>query len=85
MQQRRDRHGVRVDGERRHAGLYRLPNNETVPFILDFSDWREVAGVLFPFAMDEDREAMGQTYAIYVESIEVNVPVPPNASSRRPA
>lgn len=61
--------------ERRHAGLYRLPNGQTVPFILDFSDWREVGGVLFPFAMDEDREAMGQTFAIYVESIEVNVPV----------
>lgn len=65
--------------ERRHAGLYRLPNGQTVPFILDFSDWREVGGVLFPFAMDEDREAMGQTYAIYVESIEINVPVDANA------
>lgn len=65
--------------ERRHAGLYRLPNGQSVPFILDFSDWREVGGVLFPFAMDEDREAMGQTYAIYVESIEINVPVDANA------
>jgi len=61
--------------ERRHTGLFRLPTNETVPFILDFSDWRDVAGVKFPFAMDEDREAMGQTYAIYVERIDVNVPV----------
>lgn len=65
--------------ERRHSGLYRLPGGDTVPFVMDFSDWREVAGVLYPFAMDEDREAMGQTYAIYVESIEVNVPIPPNA------
>ena len=65
--------------ERRHTGLYRLPTDQTVPFIIDFSDWREVAGVLFPFAMDEDREAMGQTYAIYVESIEVNVPIEPGA------
>mgnify|MGYP003576175853 FL=1 len=63
--------------ERRHTGLYRLPNNETVPFIVDFSDWRDVAGVLYPFAMDEDREAMGQTYAIYVESIEPNVAIDP--------
>lgn len=61
--------------ERRHTGLLRQPNDQTVPFIIDFSDWREVNGVLFPFAMDEDREAMGQTYAVYVESIEVNVPV----------
>ena len=61
--------------ERRHAGLFRLPNNETVPFVMDFSDWRDVEGVKFAFAMDEDREAMGQTYAIYVDSIELNVPV----------
>jgi hypothetical protein len=63
--------------ERRYSGLYRLPTNETVPFIVDFSDWRDVAGVKFPFAMDEDREAMGQTYAVYVESIDVNVPIDP--------
>ncbi|MBA3949277.1 MAG: hypothetical protein H0X44_04960 [Acidobacteria bacterium] len=61
--------------ERRHTGSLRTPTDAAVPFIMDFSDWREVNGVLFPFAMDEDREAMGQTYAIYVESIEVNVPV----------
>lgn len=63
--------------ERRHSGPYRLPNGEVVAFILDFSDWREVEGVLFPFAMDEDRDVMGQTYAVYVESIDVNVPVDP--------
>jgi hypothetical protein len=61
--------------ERRHTGSLRTPTDTAVPYIMDFSDWREVNGVLFPFAMDEDREAMGQTYAIYVESIEVNVPV----------
>jgi hypothetical protein len=61
--------------ERRHTGSLRTPTDQAVPYIMDFSDWREVNGVLFPFAMDEDREAMGQTYAIYVESIEVNVPV----------
>jgi hypothetical protein len=71
--------------ERRHTGLFRLPNNTTVPFIMDFSDWRDVNGVKFAFAMDEDREAMGQTYAIYVESIEVNVPVDASAFVPPPA
>ena len=61
--------------ERRHTGEFILPNNSKVKVILDFADWRDVTGVKFPFAIDEDREAMGQTYAIYVESIEVNVPI----------
>lgn len=61
--------------ERRHTGLFTLPNNTKVKMILDFADWRDVNGVKFPFAIDEDRDAMGQTYAIYVESIEVNVPI----------
>lgn len=61
--------------ERRQTGSFILPNNTKVNLILDFSDWREVAGVKFPFAIDEDRAAAGQTYAIYVESIEVNVPI----------
>lgn len=63
--------------ERRHRGLYLLPNNKPVAITLDFSDWRKVAGVMFPFAIDEDRDAPGQTYAIYVDRIEVNVPIDP--------
>ena len=61
--------------ERRHTGSFAQPNNTKVSVILDFSDWRDVNGVKFPFAIDEDRDAMGQTYAIYVESIELNVPI----------
>ena len=61
--------------ERRQTGMFTQPNNQKVPVILDFSDWREVNGVKFPFAIDEDRSAPGQTYAIYIESIEVNVPI----------
>lgn len=61
--------------ERRHTGTFTLPNNSKVKVILDFSDWRDVGGVKFPFAIDEDRDAMGQTYAIYVESIELDVPI----------
>lgn len=65
--------------ERRHTGSMTLPNNTKVDVVLDFSDWREVAGVMFPFAIDEDRAAAGQTYAIYVEKIEVNVPIDASA------
>jgi hypothetical protein len=61
--------------ERRHTGSFTLPNNTKVNVILDYSDWRDVNGVKFAFAIDEDRDAMGQTYAIYVESIDVNVPI----------
>ncbi|MDQ3068210.1 MAG: hypothetical protein M3R55_00595 [Acidobacteriota bacterium] len=61
--------------ERRQTGSLTLPNNTKVQVVLDFSDWREVAGVKFPFAIDEDRSAAGQTYAVYVEKIEVNVPI----------
>ena len=61
--------------ERRHTGTITLPNNTKVGVVFDFSDWREVEGVMFPFAIDEDRAAAGQTFAIYVEKIEVNVPV----------
>jgi hypothetical protein len=61
--------------ERRHAGSLTLPNNTRLATVLDFSDWREVAGVMFPFAIDEDRAAAGQTFAIYVEKIEPNVTI----------
>jgi hypothetical protein len=61
--------------ERRHAGTFILANNSRVAGILDFSDWREVEGVKFPFAIDEDRSAAGQTFAIYIDKIEVNVPI----------
>lgn len=65
--------------ERRHAGSLTLPNNTKLATVLDFSDWREVAGVMFPFAIDEDRAAAGQTFAIYVEKIEPNVTIDPAA------
>jgi len=42
-----------------------------------YSDWRDVNGVKFPFAVDEDRTGGGitQSFAIYTEKIEVNVPM----------
>lgn len=63
--------------ERRQTGTFLQANNQgnaqKISVTLDFSDWRDVNGVKFPFAIDEDRSAPGQTYAIYIESIEVNV------------
>ena len=34
---------------------------------------------MFPFAIDEDRAAAGQTFAIYVEKIQANVTIDPAA------
>ena len=39
---------------------------------------------MFPFAIDEDRAAAGQTFAIYVEKIEPNVTIDPRHSRRPP-
>ncbi|MBA2301412.1 MAG: hypothetical protein H0W08_02110 [Acidobacteria bacterium] len=48
--------------------------NETV---LIFSDWRDVNGVKFPFSVDEERTGGGitQSFAVYTEKIEVNMPL----------
>ena len=42
-----------------------------------YSDWRDVNGVKFPFAVDEERIGgpITQEFATYVDKIEVNVPV----------
>jgi hypothetical protein len=42
-----------------------------------FSDYRDVSGVKFPFAIDEERTGGGitQSFAHFTEQIEVNVPV----------
>jgi hypothetical protein len=48
--------------------------NDTV---LVFSDWRDVNGVKFPFAVDEERTGgpITQSFAIYTEKIEINLPL----------
>jgi hypothetical protein len=48
--------------------------NDTV---LVFGDWREVNGVKFPFSVDEERTGgeITQSFAIYTQKIEVNVPM----------
>jgi hypothetical protein len=62
--------------ERRQEGTMTLPQAGKVPVILTFGDWREVDGVKFPFAIDEERNSFPpQTFAIYTERIELNPPV----------
>jgi hypothetical protein len=61
--------------ERKQEGTITLPQGK-VPLILTFSDWREVEGVKFPFAIDEERVSFPpQTFAIYTERVEINPPV----------
>lgn len=45
---------------------------------LVFSDYREVNGVKFPFAVDEERTGgpITQSFAMFTSRIEVNVPMP---------
>ena len=61
--------------ERKQEGTMTLPDGK-VPVILTFGDWRDVEGVKFPFAIDEERVSFPpQTFAIYTERIELNPPV----------
>jgi hypothetical protein len=61
--------------ERRHEGTIELGPKRRVKTTIDYSDWREVGGVKFPFAIEEDRDAPGQTFVHYTKRIEVNVPM----------
>ncbi len=70
-----------------------LETRQTGDVALTLSDWRDVNGVKFPFGVDEDRTDGGitQSFAIYTERIEVNVPMedslfaPPGSKSEEPA
>ena len=72
--------------ERRQVGLMTLPQgNARVEVVLTFSDYRDVAGLQFPFAIDEERNAFPvQTIAIYTDRIELDVPVD-DAAFAKPA
>ena len=72
--------------DRRHAGTVTLPPPPNAPagakpreynFTSEFSDWKEVNGVKFAFAVDEDRVGRepSQSFATYTEKIEANVPM----------
>jgi len=61
--------------ERRHETTIELAPGRRVATTIDYSDWREVSGVKFPFAVEEERDAPGQTFVHYTKRIEVNVPL----------
>ncbi len=61
--------------ERRHETSIEIAPNRRVATTINFGDWREIAGVKFPFAIDEERDAPGQTFVMYTRKIEVNVPM----------
>ncbi len=61
--------------ERKHVGTLTLPSGK-VPVVVTFADWRDVEGVKFPFAIDEERDSFPpQTFAIYTERVELNPPL----------
>ena len=61
--------------ERRHETTIELAPNRRVKTTIDYGDWRDVSGVKFPFAIEEERDAPGQTFVHYTKRIEVNVPM----------
>lgn len=61
--------------ERRHETTIELAPSRRVATTIDFSDWRDVGGVKFPFGLEEERDAPGQTFVHYTKRIEVNVPM----------
>jgi len=61
--------------ERRHETTIELAPGRRVATTIDYSDWREVGGVKFPFAIEEERDAPGQTFVHYTKRIDVNVPL----------
>ena len=59
--------------ERRHEGTMLMPDGKPIPVIITFADWKDVQGVKFPFAIDEERNSFPpQTFAIYTERVEIN-------------
>jgi hypothetical protein len=64
--------------DRRHTGVLTLPNGQRRDIVIDFSNWRDVNGVKFPFDINEDRtggNAPAQSLVTYTEKIEANVPM----------
>jgi hypothetical protein len=61
--------------ERRHEGTIELAPKRRVRTTINYDDWREINGVKFPFAIEEERDAAGQTFVHYTRRIEVNVPM----------
>lgn len=63
--------------ERRQIGILNLPGGRQFNIVQDFDNYREVNGVKFPFDINEDRTGKepAQSYVIYTDKIEVNVPM----------
>jgi hypothetical protein len=63
--------------DRRHTGALNLPNNRRFDVTIDYSNWRDVNGVKFPFDINEERTGREpvQSFVTYTEKIEVNVPM----------
>ena len=63
--------------ERRQTGVIILPPNRRENTTLDFSNYKAVDGIQFPFNIDEDRAGpqITQSFATYTEKIELNVPM----------
>ena len=63
--------------DRRHAGVVNITPARQYDSVLDYSNWREVDGVRFPFDITEDRTGKepSQSFATYTEKIELNVPM----------
>jgi hypothetical protein len=63
--------------DRRHVGSLNLPGGRRFDVVTDFSNWREVEGVKFPFDIEEERTGREpvQSFVIYTKQIEVNVPM----------
>jgi hypothetical protein len=61
--------------DRRHETTIEIAPDRRVATTITFGDWREIGGVKFPFAIDEERDAPGQTFVTYTKKIDVNVPL----------
>ena len=63
--------------ERRQTGVLNLPGGRQFDVVMDFSNYREVEGVKFPFDITEDRTGKepSLSYVTYTGKIEVNVPL----------
>lgn len=63
--------------DRRHTGLLNLPGGRQFSIVVDFGGWKEVNGVKLPFDISEERTGKEpvQSYVIYTEKIEVNIPM----------
>jgi hypothetical protein len=63
--------------ERRQTGVLNLPGGRQFNVVIDFSNYKDVNGVKFPFDINEDRTGKepSLSYVTYTHNIEVNVPM----------